>query len=61
MQNFSDLLEQEIEDLKKEIYTLKKEVDRLNEHVQNLEIIEAQHKDLNGKLQIEISRLRGNL
>jgi chaperonin cofactor prefoldin len=56
--NDSDLLRDELD---KEIEDLKKEIDRLNDHIQNLEMIEAQHKDLNGKLQIEISRLRGNL
>ena len=56
--NDSDLLRDELD---KEIDDLKKEIDRLNDHIQNLEMIEAQHKDLNGKLQIEISRLRGNL
>ena len=50
-----------IESLEKEIWDLKKEIDRLNEYVQNLEIIDKKHKDLNGKLQLEINRLKGAL
>ena len=48
-----------IDSLEKEIYDLKKEIDRLNEYVQNLEMIDKQHQDLNGKLQLEINRLKG--
>ena len=48
-----------IESLEKEIWNLKKEIDRLNEYVQNLEIIDKQHQELNGKLQLEINRLKG--
>ena len=50
-----------IESLEKEIWNLKKEIDRLNEYVQNLEIIDKQHQDLNGKLRLEITRLQGGL
>ena len=48
-----------IDSLEEEIYKLKKEIDRLNEYVQNLEIIDKQHQELNGKLQLEINRLKG--
>ena len=48
-----------IESLEKEIWNLKKEIDRLNEYVQNLEMIDKQHQELNGKLQLEINRLKG--
>ena len=50
-----------IDSLEKEIWDLKKEIDRLNEYVQNLEMIDKQHQDLNGKLQLEINRLQGGL
>ena len=50
-----------IESLEKEIWDLKKEIDRLNEYVQNLEMIDKQHQDLNGKLRLEINRLKGGM
>ena len=50
-----------IDSLEKEIYDLKKEIDRLNEYVQNLEMIDKQHQDLNGKLRLEINRLKGGM
>ena len=50
-----------IDSLEKEIWDLKIEIDRLNEYVQNLEMIDKQHQDLNGKLQLEINRLQGGL
>ena len=50
-----------IESLEKEIWNLKKEIDRLNEYVQNLEMIDKQHQDLNGKLRLEINRLKGGM
>jgi len=50
-----------IESLERDIYYLKKEIDRLNEYVQNLEIIDKQHQDLNGKLRLEINRLKGGM
>ena len=42
----------------KEIWDLKKEIDRLNEYVQNLEIIEGQHKEMNGKLHKELAAMK---
>ena len=50
-----------IESLEKEIWNLKKEIDRLNEYVQNLEMIDKQHQELNGKLRLEITRLKGGI
>ena len=46
-----------IESLEKEIWNLKKEIDRLNEYIQNLELIDKKHQDLNGQLRLEITRL----
>ena len=50
-----------IDSLEKEIWDLKKEIDRLNEYIQNLEMIDKQHQELNGKLRLEITRLKGGL
>ena len=52
-------LTKKIELLQEENYNLRKEIDRLNEYVQNLEMIDKQHQELNGKLQLEINRLKG--
>jgi len=48
-------------DMSKQIEKLKKEIDRLNEYIQNLEMIDKQHQDLNGKLRLEINRLKGGM
>ena len=50
-----------IESLEKEIWNLKKEIDRLNEYIQNLEMIDKYHQDKNGKLRLEINRLKGGI
>jgi len=50
-----------IKSLEKEIWNLKKEIDRLNEYVQNLEMIDKHHQDTNGKLRLEINRLKGGM
>ena len=50
-----------IDSLEKEIWDLKKEIDRLNEYIQNLEMIDKEHQDLNGQLRLEITRLKGGL
>ena len=42
----------------KEIWDLKKEIDRLNEYVQNLEMIESQHQEMNGKLHKELAAMK---
>ena len=50
-----------IESLEKEIWNLKKEIARLNEYIQNLELIDKKHQDLNGQLRLEITRLKGGI
>ena len=50
-----------IESLEKEIWNLRKEIDRLNEYIQNLEMIDKHHQDTNGKLRLEINRLKGGM
>ena len=47
-----------IDSLEKENYELKKEIDRLNEYVQNLEIIDKQHQEMNGKMHTELAKLK---
>ncbi len=45
-------------DIKETINSLKKEIDRLNEYVQNLEMIESQHQEMNGKLHKELAAMK---
>ena len=47
-----------IDSLKKEIWDLKKEIDRLKEELQLIEIIERDHKELNGKLRTELAAMK---
>ena len=47
-----------IESLEKENLNLKKEIDRLNEELQLIEIIERDHKELNGKLRSELAEMK---
>ena len=47
-----------IDSLEKEIWDLKKEIDRLNEYIQNLEIIDKQHQEMNGKMHTELAKLK---
>ncbi len=54
-------IKETIESLEKEIWNLKKKIDLLNEELQLVEIVEKQHKELNGKLRLEITRLKGGL
>ena len=51
-------LTKRIESLEKEIWDLKKEIDRLNEYIQNLELIESQHQEMNGKLHKELAAMK---
>ena len=51
-------IKETIDSLKEENWNLKKEIDRLNEYVQNLEIIEGQHKEMNGELHKELAKLK---
>ena len=54
-------IKETIDSLKEENLKLKKEIDRLNEELQLIEMLEKQHQELNGKLRLEITRLRGGL
>ena len=47
-----------IESLEKENWNLKKEIDRLKEEYQLLEIIERDHKELNGNLRRDLAKLQ---
>ena len=62
----------EIENLNKQIEELKKEIELVREDAQveimrrdlrisNLEKMDKEHQDLNGKLQLEITRLKGGI
>ena len=51
-------LSKQIELLKEESLKLMKEIDRLKEELQLLEIIERDHKELNGKLRTEVGKLK---
>ena len=46
-----------IDSLEKENLKLKKEIDRLSEELQLLEIIERDHKELNGNLRRDLAKL----
>jgi len=46
-----------IDSLEKENYELKKEIDRLKEEYQILEIIERNHKEINGNLHKDLAKL----
>ena len=52
------MIAKDIEGLEKQIWDLKKEIDRLKEEYQLLEIIERDHKELNGKLRTEVGKLK---
>ena len=52
------MIAKDIEGLEKHIWDLKKEIDRLKEEYQILEIIERDHKELNGKLRTELAKLK---
>ena len=62
----------EIENLNKQIEELKKEIELVREDAQveimrrdlrisNLEKMDKEHQDLNGRLQLEITRLKGGI
>ena len=46
-----------IDSLEEENLKLKKEIDRLSEELQLLEIIERDHKELNGNLRRDLAKL----
>ena len=47
-----------IDSLEEENLKLKKEIDRLSEELQLIEIIERDHKELNGKMHTELAKLK---
>ena len=60
----------EIENLNKQIYQLKKDIElvkedaqvemmRRDQNISRLEKINKEHQDLNGRLQLELTRLKG--
>ena len=51
-------LSEVLKDKDKEIFELKKEIDRLKEEYQLLEIIERDHKELNGNLRRDLAKLQ---
>ena len=51
------MIAKDIEGLEKQIWDLKKEIDRLKEEYQLLEIIERDHKELNGNLRRDLAKL----
>ena len=62
----------EIENLNKQIYQLKKNIELVKEDAQveimrrdvritQLEKLDKEHQDLNGRLQLELTRLKGGL
>ena len=60
MQNHKtiDSLEEELGLLKEENLKLMKEIDRLKEELQLIEIIERDHKELNGNLRRDLAKLQ---
>ena len=51
-------IKETIDSLKEENLKLKKEIDRLSEELQLLEIIERDHKELNGNLRRDLAKLQ---
>ena len=58
-------LNKQIEELKKEIELVREdaqvEIMRRDQRISNLEKMDKEHQDLNGKLQLEITRLKGGI
>ena len=58
-------LNKQIEELKKEIELVREdaqvEIMRRDLRISNLEKIDKEHQDLNGRLQLEITRLKGGI
>ena len=62
----------EIENLNKQIYQLKKDIElvredakveimRRDQRISELEKLDREHQDLNGKLRLEITRIKGGM
>ena len=58
-------LNKQIEELKKEIKLVREdaqvEIMRRDQRISNLEKMDKEHQDLNGRLQLEITRLKGGI
>ena len=58
-------LNKQIEELKKEIELVREdaqvEIMRRDQRISNLEKMDKEHQDLNGRLQLEITRLKGGI
>ena len=58
-------LNKQIEELKKEIHLVREdaqvEIMRRDQRISQLEKLEKEHQDLNGKLQLKITRILGSL
>ena len=58
-------MSKQIEELKKEMALVREdaqvEIMRRDQRILNLEKIEKEHQDLNGKLQLEITKLKGGI
>ena len=67
MSNLAEIenLNKQIEELKKEMALVREdaqvEIMRRDQRILDLEKIEKEHQDLNGKLQLEITRLKGGV
>ena len=67
MSNLAEIenLNKQIEELKKEMALVREdaqvEIMRRDLRISNLEKIDKEHQDLNGRLQIEINRLKGDI
>ena len=67
MSNLAEIenLNKKIEELKKEMALVREdaqvEIMRRDLRISNLEKIDKEHQDLNGRLQIEINRLKGDI
>ena len=67
MSNLAEIenLNKQIEELKKEIELVREdaqvEIMRRDQRISNLEKMDKEHQDLNGRLQLEITRLKGGI
>ena len=67
MSNLSEIenLNKQIEELKKEMALVREdaqvEIMKRDLRISNLEKMDKEHQDLNGRLQIEINRLKGDI